>query len=170
MALWGFSRESTQVATGSNTVAGIVKGYRPLPQVSGTNQPDGNNGNIQVANKRNVIATSMGWVRRVNKTDVHGNVRQFDETLIAASPGYGFNYNANTYLGNPDIVEIYVKTNANNVTGVLAAANTVNALVLAGIKQMAVGATALPATFTPATISVARTIPKVYLAFHPAGA
>ena len=62
------------------------------------------------------------------------------------------------------------QTNANNVTGVLAAANTVNALVLAGIKQMAVGATALPATFTPATISVARTIPKVYLAFHPAGA
>ena len=124
MALWGFSRESTQNASGSNTVAGIVKGYRPLPQKAGANQPgDGNNGDIQVANKRNVIATKHGWVRRVNKIDVHGNVRQFDETLIAANPGYGFSYVANTYLGNPDICEIYVKTNANNVISANVSAN-----------------------------------------------
>ena len=51
------------------------------------------------------------------------NVRQFDEVLIAASPGSGFNYNANTYLGNPDIVEIYVKTNANNVISANVSAN-----------------------------------------------
>jgi hypothetical protein len=121
MALWGFSRESNQVASGANTVAGIVKGYRPLPVASGS-QADGTT-NIQVANKRNVIATDKGWVRRQNRVDTHGNVRQFDEVLVAASPGSGFNYNANTYLGNPDIVEIYVKTNANNVISANVSAN-----------------------------------------------
>ena len=35
MALWGFSRESNQNASGANTVAGILKGYRPLPQSQG---------------------------------------------------------------------------------------------------------------------------------------
>ena len=121
MALWGFSRESGQVASGANTVAAIRKGFRPLPQVSGS-QADGTT-NIQTANKRNVIATSLGWVRRQNRVDTHGNVRQFDEVLVAASPGSGFNYNANTYLGNPDIVEIYVKTNANNVISANVSAN-----------------------------------------------
>lgn len=121
MALWGFSRESGQVASGANTVAAIRKGFRPLPYVSGS-QADGTT-NIQVANKRNVIATSLGWVRRQNRVDTHGNVRQFDEVLVAASPGNGFNYNANTYLGNPDIVEVYVKTNANNVVSANVSAN-----------------------------------------------
>lgn len=59
------------------------------------------------------------------------------------------------------------QTNANNVTGILAAANTVNALVLAGVQQMAVGATALPATFVPATATLARTIPKILISLHP---
>ena len=121
MALWGFSRESGQVASGANTVAALVKGYRPKPVVSGSGS-DGTT-NIQTANKRNVIATSLGWVRRQNRVDTHGNVRQFDEVLVAASPGSGFNYNANTYLGNPDIVEIYVKTNANNVISANVSAN-----------------------------------------------
>jgi hypothetical protein len=124
MALWGFSRESNQVASGANTVAAIVKGYRPKPVVAGTSFPgDGNNGDIQVANKRNVIATNKGWVRRVNKRDIHGNQRQFDEVLVAASPGYGLDYTANTYLGNPDICEIYVKMNANNVISANVSAN-----------------------------------------------
>lgn len=122
MALWGFSRESTQVASGANTVAAIVKGYRPLPQASGTQQPDVG-GNIQVANKRNVIATTAGWVRRVNRTDTHGNVRQIDEVLVAAAPGGGLYYTSNTYLGRPDIVEIFVKPNANNVISANVSAN-----------------------------------------------
>jgi hypothetical protein len=116
MALWGFSRESNQVASGANTVAGIVKGYRPLPQSSGIGHSfdTGAGGN---ANKRNVIATSKGWVRRVNRTKTEAptvNV-QFDEVLVAANPGSGFNYTSNTYLGGPDIVEVYVKLNANGV-------------------------------------------------------
>ena len=121
MALWGFSRESGQVASGANTVAGIVKGYRPLPQVSGSEEPDVG-GNIQNANKRNVIATSKGWVRRVNRTS-DGNQRQFDEVLVAANPGSGFSYTSNTYLGRPDICEIFVKTNANNVISANVSAN-----------------------------------------------
>jgi hypothetical protein len=111
MALWGFSRESTQVASGANTVAGIVKGYRPLPQASGSGSFENES---QVANKRNVIATSAGWVRRINRTS-DGNQRQFDEVLVAAAPGGGFYYTSNTHLGKPDIVEIYVKLNANGV-------------------------------------------------------
>ena len=122
MALWGFSRESNQVASGANTVAGIVKGYRPLPQASGSEEPDVG-GNIQNANKRNVIATTVGWVRRVNRADTHGNVRQIDETLVAAAPGGGLYYTSNTHLGRPDIVEIFVKTNANNVISANVSAN-----------------------------------------------
>jgi len=122
MALWGFSRESGQVASGANTVAGILKGYRPLPQSSGSEEPDVG-GNMQNANKRNVIATTAGWVRRANRTDTHGNIRQVDEILVAANPGSGFSYTSNTYLGRPDIVEIYVKLNANNVISANVSAN-----------------------------------------------
>jgi hypothetical protein len=52
MSNWGFSRESTQVASGANTVAGIKAGYQPFAQAD------------TLASKRNVIATSKGWVRR----------------------------------------------------------------------------------------------------------
>jgi hypothetical protein len=122
MALWGFSRESTQVASGANTEASIRKGYRPLPQATGSEEPDVG-GNIQNANKRNVIATTVGWVRRVNRADTHGNIRQIDETLVAAAPGGGLYYTSNTHLGRPDIVEIFVKTNANNVISANVSAN-----------------------------------------------
>jgi hypothetical protein len=116
MALWGFSRESTQVASGANTEAAIKKGYRPLPVSGGIGHSyDGQSGGIDVANKRNVIATTKGWVRRSNRTS-DGNVqRQFDEVLVAAAPGGGFYYTSNTYLGGPDICEIFVKLNANGV-------------------------------------------------------
>ena len=113
MALWGFSRESTQVASGANTEAGIRKGYRPLPQSGGIGHSFDTEGG-GYANKRNVIATTKGWVRRINRTS-DGNNRQFDEVLVAAAPGGGFYYTSNTYLGGPDICEIYVKLNANGV-------------------------------------------------------
>ena len=122
MALWGFSRESNQVASGANTVAAIVKGYRPLPQSSGLGHSFDTEGG-GYANKRNVIATTKGWVRRLNKRDTHGNNRQFDEVLVAAAPGNGLYYTSNTYLGNADICEIYVKLNANNVISANVSAN-----------------------------------------------
>lgn len=114
MALWGFSRESTQVASGANTEAAIKKGYRPLPQSQGIGHSFDLDAGGGYANKRNVIATTKGWVRRINRTS-DGNQRQFDEVLVAAAPGGGYYYTSNTYLGAPDIVEVYVKLNANGV-------------------------------------------------------
>jgi hypothetical protein len=111
MSNWGFSRESTQVASGANTVAGIKAGYQPFAQADA------------LASKRNVIATSKGWVRRQNKTDVHGNNRSIDEVLVAAHPGSGLAYNSNTYLGKADIAQMYIKLNANNVISANVSAN-----------------------------------------------
>lgn len=113
MSQWGFSRESTQNAAGANTEASLRKGYQPFA---------GSTDGIQ-AWKRNVIATSVGWVRRQNKADTHGNQRQQDEVLVAAHPGSGLAYNANTYLGKPDVSEVYVKLNANNVISANVSAN-----------------------------------------------
>lgn len=111
MSRWGFSRESGFPADGANTVAGIEAGYQPF------NEAD------NIASKRNVIATSRGWVRRQNYTDVHGNARVKEEVLVAAHPGSGLGYNSNTYLGNPDIAQIYVKLNANNTLSANVSAN-----------------------------------------------
>jgi hypothetical protein len=122
MALWGFGAEGGQNAAGANTEASIRRGYRPLPQSGGLGHSFDTEGG-GYANKRNVIATSKGWVRRLNKVDMHGNVRQFDEVLVAANPGGGFDYTANTYLGRPDICEIFVKLNANNVISANVSAN-----------------------------------------------
>lgn len=121
MALWGFSRESTQTATGANTEAGMKAGYRPLPMSDGIGHSyDATGGLTDLANKRNVIATSAGWVRRMNKV-TDGNQRQIDEILVSANPGGGYSYTSNTYLGRPDICEIFVKLNANGVISANAA-------------------------------------------------
>jgi hypothetical protein len=121
MALWGFSRESTQTASGANTEAGMKAGFRPLPMSDGIGHSyDATGGLTDLANKRNVIATSAGWVRRQNKV-TDGNQRQIDEILVSANPGGGFTYCSNTYLGRPDICEIFVKLNANGVISANAA-------------------------------------------------
>lgn len=115
MALWGFNKESTQTASGANTEAGMKAGYRPLPTSDGIGHSyDAGSGLTDLANKRNVIVTSKGWVRRINRVS-DGNQRQFDEVIVAANPGGGLDYSSNTYMGRPDICEIYVKLNANGV-------------------------------------------------------
>ena len=107
MSSWGFGRESTQVASGANTAAGIKKGFQPFVQA-------GNE-----ASKRNVIITNKGWVRRE-----HRGSRQIEEVIVAANPGVqNKDYSSNTYTGNPDISQIYVKLNANGYIG----ANTTGA-------------------------------------------
>lgn len=111
MSNWDFRRESTAVASGANTVAGIVAGYQPFPEAD------------NLASKRNVIATRVGWVRRQNKTDMHGSTRTIDEVLVAAAPGSGFFYTSNTYLGKTDIAQMYVKLNANGVISANVSAN-----------------------------------------------
>ena len=107
MSSWGFGRESTQVASGANTAAGIVKGFQPFVEA-------GNE-----ASKRNVIITNKGWVRRE-----HRGSRQIEEVIVAANPGVqNKDYSSNTYTGNPDISQIFVKLNANGYIG----ANTTGA-------------------------------------------
>ena len=107
MALWGFNRESTQVNSGANTVAGIKAGYQP-PFVAGGH-------GAEMAEKRNIIATKNGWVRREVRvmTGVENTTRIIDQEIVAGNPGGGFNYTANTFLGKPDIAQIYVRLNAN---------------------------------------------------------
>ena len=107
MSSWGFGRESTQVVAGANTVAGIKKGFQPFVQA-------GNE-----ASKRNVIVTDKGWVRRE-----HRGSRVIEEVIVAANPGVSNkDYSSNTYTGNPDISQMYVKLNANGYIG----ANTTSA-------------------------------------------
>tara|TARA_A100000171_G_scaffold34284_1_gene32694 strand:- start:1715 stop:2437 length:723 start_codon:yes stop_codon:yes gene_type:complete len=111
MSSWGFGRESTQVAAGANTVAGIKKGFQPFYQA-------GNE-----ASKRNVIVTDKGWVRREHGTGSRAG-RIKEEIIVAANPGVqGKDYSSNTYTGNPDISQIFVKLNANGYIG----ANTTGA-------------------------------------------
>ena len=103
MPTWDFRRESTQAATGANTQAAKAKGYQA--------KIVGGDGQDAEAEKRNVVVTSLGWVRRENRS----STRQIDQVLVAANPGSGFSYTANTYTGKPDIVQIYMKLNANGV-------------------------------------------------------
>lgn len=98
MSSWDFRKEGTQVVKGANTVAGMKAGYQPFYEA----------GNM--ASKRNVIATTQGWVRRVWK-----GARKQEEVLVAAAPGSGFYYTSNAYLHFPDIAQMYVKLNANGV-------------------------------------------------------
>lgn len=115
MPQWDFRRESTQAATGANTQAARAKGYQPSVDQGGQV--------AEMAEKRNVIATSLGWVRRENRTSVHGGTRTIDQVIVAANPGSSLNYTSNTYLGKIDVAQIYVKLNANGVLS----ANATNA-------------------------------------------
>jgi len=119
MAQFGFSRENSQVKSGANTEASLKAGQQPFAGMTDGNEPW----------KRNVVATTAGWVRRTNRGTVNGQ-RTHDEILIAGSPGreYGggsvaFTYVANTNLGPADISEIFVKLNANNVISANVSAN-----------------------------------------------
>ncbi len=119
MAQFGFSRENSQVKSGANTEASLKAGQQPFAGTTDGREPW----------KRNVVATTAGWVRRTNRGTVNGQ-RTHDEILIAGSPGreYGggsvaFTYVANTNLGPADISEIYVKLNANNVISANVSAN-----------------------------------------------
>ena len=98
---WGFKKEGTQSATGAASAEIAYKdGYQPSPAGQGFGQA--------MKEKRNVIATSKGWVRR----EVRGS-RIIDEVLVAAGDKVAL---AGTeVLGFPDISQMYVKLNANGV-------------------------------------------------------
>ena len=113
MPKWRFDKESNTSATGAANSAVFFKtGHNPFPQ----------EGNLK--SKRNVIATSAGWVRRVTKVDTHSNTRQQEEILVAANPGVaGKDYTSNTYLGFPDIHQVYVRLDADGKITANAVAN-----------------------------------------------
>ena len=56
---------------------------------------------VDKADKRNVIATNAGWVRRQSYTDIHGKDRVKDEVLVAMR-------GLEVTLGVPTITSIYV--------------------------------------------------------------
>lgn len=108
MPLWGFQRESTQPAAGANTQAGITRGQQ-APFAMGDA--------LEMVTNRNMIVNDLGWVYR----EIRGS-RVIDQVVVAANPGSGLSYNGPTFTGNPDIVQIYVRLNANgfvsaNTTG-----------------------------------------------------
>lgn len=104
MSSWGFDKEGTQNAGGANTEDFLVRGFQPFSSAD------------SIASKRNVIGTDLGWVRRVSYTDTHGNARKKEEVIVAAHPGGGSNtYAGPLHLGFPDITQVYVTLNANNV-------------------------------------------------------
>ena len=94
---WGFEKEGTQSATGAASAEIAYKdGYQPSPAGQGFGQA--------MKEKRNVIATSKGWVRR----EVRGS-RIIDETLVAAGDKTALAGLDTT--GFPDICQMYVKLN-----------------------------------------------------------
>lgn len=109
MSLWKFTHESAEVAAGSNTVAGELKGSQP-PVAAGMGTAGAGWGH---AEKRNVIVTSAGWVRRENRSSQYGTTRKIEQVIVAANPGYNRDYSSNTFMQYPDISQIYVKLNAN---------------------------------------------------------
>lgn len=101
MPLWRFDGESNTGPDGDlNSAASYKSGHQP--SVDGTKKE-----------KRNVIATADGWVRRTIGSGSRSG-RVHDEVLVAANPAAGADGYANTsYLGQPDIAEIYVTTAGN---------------------------------------------------------
>lgn len=100
MPLWGFKRSKNESAAGDlNSAASYKKGQ----------QPDAGGQAINKAGKRNVIATSAGWVRRTVGTGARSG-RSHDEIIVAANPGAskhdGYANSAN--LGFPDCTTLYI--------------------------------------------------------------
>lgn len=110
MSTWDFNKESTDQASG-NTVAypeaGLLSGKQPFFSAD------------TLQSKRNVIATSAGWVRRTIKTtDGSSTPRVFDEVLVAAHPGGSLNggYSNSEYLGFPDVAQAYIANSTGGTT------------------------------------------------------
>lgn len=111
MALWKFGKESAEpiVSDGTGDV-GLKRGGQPFPIA------------VDMASKRNVILTDAGWVRRTHGEGGRAG-RQFDEIIVAANPDGAGSYTLSVETGFPDVAQIYVKLNANNVLSANVSAN-----------------------------------------------
>jgi hypothetical protein len=66
---------------------------------------------LAAADRRNIIATPEGWVRRIQYTGTGGIVRKKDEILVHIT-----NLSGLVSMGNPDIVELYVANSSGGTT------------------------------------------------------
>ena len=99
MPLWGFKKSNDESATGTlNSAESYKKGQ----------QPDAGGQSINKTGKRNVVATSAGWVRRTVGTGARSG-RSHDEILVSANPGIALDGYANSaHLGFPDCTTLYL--------------------------------------------------------------
>ena len=102
MPSWGFGPEKNNSNDSSNATAGTKAGNQAFAH-------------DQKKEKRNVIATNKGWVRREHRLMNGGTAssvtRQIDEVLVAAG-----NKDAapSSNLGFPDIAQIYFANSTND--------------------------------------------------------
>tara|TARA_R100000353_G_scaffold58555_1_gene46228 strand:- start:1713 stop:2426 length:714 start_codon:yes stop_codon:yes gene_type:complete len=102
MPSWGFGPEKNNSNDSSNATAGIKAGNQAFVH-------------DQKKEKRNVIATNKGWVRREHRLMNGGTAssvtRQIDEVLVAAGNKDGA---PSSNLGFPDIAQIYFANSTND--------------------------------------------------------
>ena len=102
MSSWGFGPEKNNSNDSSNATAGVKAGNQAFVH-------------DQKKEKRNVIATNKGWVRREHRLMNGGTAssvtRQIDEVLVAAGNKDGA---PSTHLGFPDIAQIYFANSTND--------------------------------------------------------
>jgi hypothetical protein len=97
---------------------------------------------LSLVDKRNVIATKDGWVRRLVYTDVHGNKRQKDVTLVALG-----NLDKAVTMGNPDISQVYV---ANSTGGTSLKRNQLNHVYVVFTEAVSISTSPAPFRMTVA--------------------
>lgn len=100
--------------------------------------------------KRTVIATPQGWVKRSNYTDAGSNVRVKDEILVAIS-----GLSAEVTMGNPDITDVYV---SNTTGGSTIKRNLVNRVYVVFSEPISIGASASPFRLTIANTASGNTV------------
>ena len=102
MPSWGFGPEKNNSNSGTGATSGIKAGNQAFVH-------------DQKKEKRNVIATNKGWVRREHRLMNGGTAssvtRQIDEVLVAAGNKDGA---PSTHLGFPDIAQIYFANSTND--------------------------------------------------------
>ena len=102
MPSWGFGPEKNNSNDSDVATAGTKAGNQAFAH-------------DQKKEKRNVIATNKGWVRREHRLMNGGTAssvtRQIDEVLVAAGNKDG---DPSTHLGFPDIAQIYFANSTND--------------------------------------------------------
>ena len=91
---------------------------------------------VAAADKRNIVATKFGWTRRITYTDVHGNVRNKYEPLIAIG-----NLPSEVTMGKPRVAGVYV---ANTTGGTALKRNQVNRVYVVYTEELSIASSASP--------------------------